>query len=158
MLNEVTLIGNLGKEPELKYTNNGSAVCNLNLATTESWVDKASGEKKESVEWHRVNLFGKLAEIAGQYLSKGSKVYIRGKIQTRKWQDKEGNDRYTTEIVVSGFNGVMKMLDSKGENNVGSKPTPTPPVSQDPITPVDASGDVFGDEIPFAPVHHSLMI
>jgi single-strand DNA-binding protein len=97
-VNKVILIGNLGADPETRYLPSGDAICNIRLATTDSWKDKASGEKKELTEWHRVAFFGKLAEIAGQYLKKGSQVYVEGSLRTRKWQDKDGNDRYTTEI------------------------------------------------------------
>jgi single-strand DNA-binding protein len=109
-VNKVILIGNLGQDPEIRYLPNGGAVANLTLATSESWKDKATGEQKEKTEWHRIAIFGKLAEIAGEYLKKGSSVYIEGSLQTRKWQDQSGQDRYTTEIVVQGFNGVMQML------------------------------------------------
>lgn len=109
-VNKVILIGNLGKDPEIRYMPNGGAVANLTLATSESWRDKATGEQKEKTEWHRVSIFGKLAEIAGEYLRKGSSIYIEGALQTRKWKDQSGQDRYTTEIVVQGFNGVMQML------------------------------------------------
>ncbi len=111
-VNKVILIGNLGGDPEVRYTPNGSAVTNLSIATSESWRDKQTGQQQERTEWHRVVMFGKLAEIAGQYLRKGSKVYIEGKLQTRKWQDQQGQDRYTTEIVVD-INGQMQMLDSR---------------------------------------------
>tara|TARA_R110000851_G_scaffold217502_1_gene370462 strand:+ start:262 stop:753 length:492 start_codon:yes stop_codon:yes gene_type:complete len=113
-VNKVILVGNLGKDPEVKYTPNGKAVANLTLATSESWKDQ-SGQIQEKTEWHRVSIFGKLAEIAGEYLRKGSQVYIEGKLQTRKWQNKEGQDQYTTEIVLDPFNGVMQMLGSKGD-------------------------------------------
>jgi single-strand DNA-binding protein len=109
-VNKVILIGNLGQDPEIRYLPNGGAVANLTLATSESWKDKATGEQKEKTEWHRVSIFGKLAEIAGEYLGKGSSIYIEGALQTRKWQDQSGQDRYTTEIVVQGFNGTMQML------------------------------------------------
>jgi len=112
-VNKVILVGNLGKDPEVRYTPNGKAVANLTLATSESWKDQ-SGQIQEKTEWHRVSMFGKLAEIAGEYLRKGSQVYIEGKLQTRKWQNKEGQDQYTTEIVLDPFNGVMQMLGSKG--------------------------------------------
>ena len=112
-VNKVILVGNLGKDPEVRYTPNGKAVANLTLATSESWKDQ-SGQMQEKTEWHRVSMFGKLAEIAGEYLRKGSQVYIEGKLQTRKWQNKEGQDQYTTEIVLDPFNGVMQMLGSKG--------------------------------------------
>lgn len=100
-LNRVEIIGNLGNDPEVKYTASGDAVATISVATTEKWKDKASGEWQEKVEWHRVTLWRRLGEIAGEYLRKGSQVYIAGKLSTRKWQDKEGNDRYTTEIVAS---------------------------------------------------------
>ena len=109
-VNKVILVGNLGKDPEIRYMPSGGAVANLTLATSESWRDKATGEQKEKTEWHNVSIFGKLAEIAGEYLRKGSQVYIEGALQTRKWQDQSGNDRYTTEVVVQGFNGTMQML------------------------------------------------
>ena len=105
-VNRAILIGNLGNDPELKYMPNGDAVCNISIATTETWKDKTSGEQKEATEWHRVTFFRRLAEIAGQYLKKGSQVYIEGRIKTRKWQDKDGVDRYTTEIHAN----EMKML------------------------------------------------
>ena len=108
-VNKVILVGNLGQDPEMRYMPNGGAVANLRLATSESWRDKATGEQKEVTEWHTVVIFGKLAEIAGEYLRKGSQVYIEGQLRTRKWQDKDQQDRYSTEVVVS-MNGVMQML------------------------------------------------
>ena len=112
-LNKVTLIGNLGQDPEVRYTTSGAAVTNISLATSESWRDKQTGEQKERTEWHRVVFMGKIAEIAGEYLKKGSSVYLEGKLQTRKWQDQGGQDRYTTEILVDSFSGVMQMLGAK---------------------------------------------
>jgi len=112
-VNKVIILGNLGKDPEVRFMPNGGAVANMTIATSESWKDKQTGEAKEKTEWHRVVMFGKLAEIAGEYLKKGSKVYIEGSLQTRKWQNQEGKDQYTTEVVVQGFNGVMQMLDGK---------------------------------------------
>jgi len=109
-VNKVILVGNLGNDPEIRYMPSGGAVANITIATSESWRDKATGEQKEKTEWHRVAIFGKLAEIAGEYLRKGSQVYIEGALQTRKWQDQSGQDRYTTEVVVQGFNGTMQML------------------------------------------------
>jgi single-strand DNA-binding protein len=109
-VNKVILVGNLGKDPETRYMPSGSAVTNLTLATSESWKDKQSGENQERTEWHKIAMFGRLAEIAAEYLRKGSQVYIEGKLRTRKWQDKEGKDRYTTEIVAD----EMQMLGSKG--------------------------------------------
>jgi single-strand DNA-binding protein len=109
-VNKVILVGNLGKDPETRYMPSGSAVTNLRIATTEAWKDKQSGEAQERTEWHSVAMFGRLAEIAAEYLRKGSQVYVEGKLRTRKWQDKEGKDRYTTEIVAD----EMQMLGSKG--------------------------------------------
>ncbi|MDO6405939.1 single-stranded DNA-binding protein [Pantoea phytobeneficialis] len=108
-VNKVILVGNLGQDPEVRYMPNGGAVANITLATSESWRDKQTGENKEITEWHRVVLFGKLAEVAGEYLRKGSQVYIEGQLRTRKWQDQGGQDRYTTEIVVN-VGGTMQML------------------------------------------------
>jgi len=150
-INKVILVGNLGAKPEVKYASNGNAISNLSVATSESWTDKSTGQKQERTEWHRVSLFGKLAEIAGQYLDKGSKVYVEGKLQTRKWQDQNGQDRYTTEVVVSGFNGTLQMLDRRDDSS-SSTPTPSKDVTEksqtEPsITPV--SKDEFEDDIPF---------
>lgn len=114
-LNQVQLIGNLGNDPEVRYMPSGGAVANLSIATTEKWRDKATGETKEQTEWHRVVIFGKLAEIAGEYLRKGSKVFIEGGLRTRKWTDQQGIERYTTEVNV-GMNGRMIMLSSANEN------------------------------------------
>ncbi len=110
-VNKVILVGTLGRDPEVKYSANGNAIANLSVATSEQWNDKATGQKQEKTEWHRVVIFGKLAEIAGQYLTKGSQVYLEGKLQTRKWQDQNsGQDRYSTEVVIDGFSGSMQML------------------------------------------------
>ncbi|MCG6871124.1 MAG: single-stranded DNA-binding protein [Gammaproteobacteria bacterium] len=109
-VNKVILVGNLGRDPEVRYTPGGAAVTNVSLATSESWKDKESGESKERTEWHKVVFFGRLAEIAGEYLKKGRQIYIEGTLRTNKWQDKEGNDRYTTEIIAS----EMQMLGSRG--------------------------------------------
>ncbi|EKF9298036.1 single-stranded DNA-binding protein [Vibrio cholerae] len=109
-VNKVILIGNLGQDPEVRYMPSGGAVANITIATSETWRDKATGEQKEKTEWHRVTLYGKLAEVAGEYLRKGSQVYIEGQLQTRKWQDQSGQDRYSTEVVVQGYNGIMQML------------------------------------------------
>ena len=116
-VNRVIIIGNLGKDPEVRFMPNGGAVANITLATSDTWKDKQTGESREKTEWHRVVLFGKLAEIAGEYLKKGSKIYIEGKLTTRKWQNQQGQDQYTTEIVLQGFNGVMQMLDGKPKQN-----------------------------------------
>lgn len=113
-VNRVILVGNLGNDPEVKCLPSGSAIANITLATSEEWRDKATGEKKESVEWHRVVLFGKLAEIAGEYLRKGSQVYVEGQLRTRKWTDNAGVEKYTTEVVVN-VGGTMQMLGGKQE-------------------------------------------
>ncbi|ACS84534.1 single-stranded DNA-binding protein [Musicola paradisiaca] len=131
-VNKVILLGHLGQDPEVRYMPNGGAVANITLATSESWRDKQTGEQKEKTEWHRVVLFGKLAEVAGEYLRKGSQVYIEGQLQTRKWQDQSGQDRYTTEIVVN-VGGTMQMIGGRaggaapagggmGNNNTGGNP------------------------------------
>ena len=115
-LNKVLVIGNLGADPEVKSFQNGGKVCNLRVATSESWKDKNTGERKERTEWHTVSILSEgLVDVAERYLRKGSKVYIEGQLQTRKWQDQSGNDRYSTEIVVRGFGGTLIMLDGKGE-------------------------------------------
>lgn len=111
-VNKVILVGRLGQDPEIRYMPNGNAVANISLATSDEWKDKNTGQKQEKTEWHRVVVFGKLAEIAGEYLRKGSQVYFEGKLQTRKWQDQSGQDKYTTEIVID-MGGQMQMLDSK---------------------------------------------
>jgi single-strand DNA-binding protein len=141
-INKVILIGNLGSKPELKYSSSNTAITNLSVATSESWTDKNTGQKQEKTEWHRVSVFGKLAEIVSNYCDKGSKVYIEGKLQTRKYQDKSGADRYATEIIVSGFNSVVQIIDSAKKDKV-VEPDPVTP-----IKPVDAD-PMFGDVIPF---------
>ncbi len=118
-VNKVILIGNLGRDPEVRTMQNGGKVANLNLATSESWKDKATGERKEKTEWHRVVIFGQLADIAERYLKKGSKVYVCGQLQTRKWTDKDGQEKYTTEVVLQGFNSELTMLDGKGGGGGG---------------------------------------
>lgn len=114
-VNKAILVGNLGRDPEIRYSPSGAAVANVNIATTDSWKDKNTGEQQERTEWHRVVFFGRLAEVVGEYLKKGSQVYVEGRIQTRKWQDKEGNDRYTTEIVAN----EMQMLGGRGGGSGG---------------------------------------
>lgn len=116
-INKVIILGTLGQDPEVKYMPSGGAVCNLSLATSEQWNDKATGEKKEQTEWHRVVIFGKLAEVAGEYLRKGSQVYVEGKLRTRKWTDQSGVEKYTTEIVLQSMNGVMQMIGGKSSDN-----------------------------------------
>lgn len=114
-VNKVILVGRVGQDPEIRYMPNGGAVANITVATSETWNDKATGEKKELTEWHRVVIFGKLAEIAGEYLKKGSQVYFEGQLRTRKWTDQEGKDRYTTEVVIPQIGGQMQMLGGKPE-------------------------------------------
>lgn len=158
-VNKVTLIGFLGQEPEVRYLPNGSAVTNISLATSESWRDKQSGEEKERTEWHRVVLFGKLAEIAGEYLHKGSQVYIEGQLQTRKWTDNAGVERWTTEIVVKQ-QGTMQMLGSNNRTNTsgngqpaGKQPSAAPAQSGTPQSAPQSMGNEppmdFDDDIPF---------
>ncbi len=144
-INKVILIGNLGKDPEVKYSATGGAITNITLATSEQWKDKQTGEKKEKTEWHRVVFFGKLGEIAGEYLKKGSQVYVEGRLQTRKWQDKEGKDRYTTEIV----GDQMQMLDrrgSSGDDNAYAQPADAP---RDKLKEPTPGASDFDDDIPF---------
>ena len=149
-VNKVILLGNLGKDPEIKYMPNGNAVANITLATSETWNDKNSGEKQEKTEWHRVVFFGKLAEIVGQYLKKGSKIYVEGKLQTRKWQGQDGQDRYTTEVVVD-IGGTMQMLDSRGgEGGYAPAQQAAPAQQRAPQQAAPAMvDDGFDDDIPF---------
>ena len=150
-VNKVIIVGNLGKDPETRYAPSGDAVTNIVVATTETWKDKTSGEKREATEWHRVVFFGKLAEIAGQYLKKGSQVYLEGKLKTRKWQDKDGQDRFTTEINAD----EMKMLGSKGDGQQqeGQRPQQTqqrPPANPQRQPQGQAGGfSDMDDDIPF---------
>ncbi|EPG7575942.1 single-stranded DNA-binding protein [Providencia rettgeri] len=149
-VNKVILIGHLGNDPEIRYMPNGGAVANLTLATSESWRDKQSGEMREKTEWHRVCIFGKLAEVAGEYLKKGSQVYIEGSLQTRKWQDQIGQDRYTTEVVVN-VGGSMQMLGGNGGNQAGGQqPARQPQQSQQ--APQNEPPMDWDDQIPFAPI------
>jgi len=155
-VNKVILVGHLGQDPEVRYMPNGGAVANLTLATSDTWRDKATGEQKERTEWHRIVLFGKLAEVAGEYLRKGSQVYIEGALQTRKWQDQSGQDRYTTEVVVN-VGGTMQMLGGKRiDTSDGSVPSQaSKPAASGPAysgtPPAATPNDVapFDDEIPF---------
>ncbi|AWH88455.1 single-stranded DNA-binding protein [Limnobaculum parvum] len=160
-INKVILVGNLGQDPEIRYMPNGGAVANITIATSESWRDKQTGEQKEKTEWHRVVIFGKLAEIAGEYLRKGSQVYIEGSLQTRKWQDQGGQDRYTTEVVVN-IGGVMQMLGGRqgggeGQSAQGSWGQPQQPQAQASRPAQQQSAPMqqneppmdFDDDIPF---------
>ncbi|WP_299070107.1 single-stranded DNA-binding protein [Accumulibacter sp.] len=156
-VNKVILVGNLGADPETRYSANGDAICNIRMATTDRFRDKASGELKDSTEWHRVVFFGKLAETAGQYLKKGRQIYVEGRIRTNKWQDKDGNERYTTEIIAN----EMKMLGSRegmgspasSESEYGgSMPSAAAPASgaaRSAPTKKTPSFDDMDDDIPF---------
>jgi single-strand DNA-binding protein len=151
-VNKVILIGNLGSDPDVRYTASGAAVANISLATAESWRDKESGEQQERTEWHRVVFFGRLAEIVAEYLKKGSQIYVEGRLQTRKWQDKEGKDRYSTEIVAS----EMQMLGSRSGGGNQSSMDQTPPHGDDTApagrpqkAAAKAREDDFDDDIPF---------
>ncbi|HRP76869.1 MAG TPA: single-stranded DNA-binding protein [Rhodocyclaceae bacterium] len=159
-LNKVILIGNLGADPETRYAPSGDAICNLRVATTETWKDKATGERRENTEWHRVVFFGRVAEVAAQYLRKGSQIYVEGRLQTRKWQDKDGQDRYTTEI----RGDEMKMLGSRqgmGGDAPGTRqdsggydaqPQSRPASRPQESSKAPAQGgsfDNFDDDIPF---------
>ncbi|SVD90996.1 uncharacterized protein METZ01_LOCUS443850 [marine metagenome] len=144
-VNKVILIGNLGADPEVRYTPDGAPVANFNLATSESWNDRTSGEKQERTEWHRLVVWRKLAEIAGQYLKKGSKIYIEGKLQTRSWEDQSGQKRYTTEVVVN----ELQMLDSRGEGGGGGGISRDPgPAAQAESGPPPAAA-AEEDDLPF---------
>lgn len=145
-INKVIVVGNLGQDPDTRYMPSGSAVTNITVATNESWKDKQTGEQKDRTEWHKVAMFGRLAEIAAEYLRKGSQVYIEGKLRTRKWQDQQGNDRYTTEIIAD----EMQMLGGRGGAG-GSAPMrndgPSQGAPQSP--PPQGSPEEFDDDIPF---------
>lgn len=154
-INKVILVGNLGQDPEVRYSASGAAVATLSIATSEQWTDKQSGQKQERTEWHRVVMFNRLGEIAGKYLKKGSQVYIEGKLQTRKWQDKDGQDRHTTEIVA----GEMQMLGGVQVANQGGQQQQaatqsyqhTQPPAQQQQQPQDGGNfGGFDDDIPFA--------
>ena len=145
-VNKVILVGNLGKDPEVRRMTSGEPVVNLSIATSESWRDKASGERKEKTEWHRVVIFNKnLAEVAEKYLRKGAKVYVEGQLQTRKWTDKDGQEKYSTEVVLQNFRGELTMLDSRGGGGeggyAGGRGTSEAPAS--------FQRDEMDDEIPF---------
>ncbi|MEM9242849.1 MAG: single-stranded DNA-binding protein [Pseudomonadota bacterium] len=141
-INKVILIGNLGADPEVRYMPNGNAVANMRLATSESWKDKNTGETQERTEWHRITLYRRLGEIAGEYLKKGSKVYIEGRLQTRDWEDKDGNKRYTTEVIADN----MQMLDSRGSS--GDYAGSSSSASKAAPATAPANND-FDDDIPF---------
>jgi len=156
-INKVILVGNLGKDPEGKFMPNGNAVTNITIATSESWKDKQTGQQQERTEWHKVVFFNRLAEIASEYLKKGSKVYLEGALRTRKWQAQDGQDRYTTEIVAN----EMQMLDSRGgsseysapatvnESNTPQQQTNVGSANKDSSIPQDSGSNTFDDDIPF---------
>jgi single-strand DNA-binding protein len=163
-VNKVTLIGNLGKDPEVRRLNSGEPVVNLRIATSENWRDKATGERREKTEWHSVVIFNEnLAKVAEQYLKKGSKVYIEGQLQTRKWQDQQGQEKYTTEIVLQRYRGELTLLDSRGSSSEGgsyestgadfgsSGPSSAPRERKPAMAGAGGSGrrDDMDDEIPF---------
>jgi single-strand DNA-binding protein len=143
-VNKVILLGHLGADPEMRYTQSGDAVCSIRLATSESWKDKQTGEKKEVHEWHRVVFYRSLAEVAGQYLKKGSQIYLEGKLKTRKWQDKDGHDRYTTEI--EGHE--LKMLGKREGQEQAPRREP-PAEERRPAPKKERAFDDLGDDIPF---------
>lgn len=165
-VNRVILIGNLGADPEVRYMPSGNAVTNINLATSETWKDKQTGQPQERTEWHRVVFFNRLAEIAGEYLRKGAKVYIEGALRTRKWQAQDGSDRYTTEIVAS----EMQMLDSQGNGNAADQRAQQQAAAyQPPATHTGGTGTAaqqsgpaalpdFDDDIPFAPYERGMSV
>lgn len=142
-INKVILVGNLGNDPDVRYTANGAAVSNISVATSESWKDKETGEQQEKTEWHRVVFFGRLAEIVAEYLKKGSQVYVEGRLQTRKWQDKDGNDKYTTEIVAN----EMQMLGSRSGGGNYEQQSPAPAKESAPAKKPDEN--FVDDDIPF---------
>ena len=147
-VNKVIILGNLGADPESRFAPSGDAVCSIRVATTETWKDKSTGERREATEWHRVSFYGKLAEIAGQYLRKGSQVYIEGSLRTRKWQDKDGKDQYTTEIRAN----EMKMLGSRQDGDSAPQPPRTQqsrPQPQSAGSSQGGFGDFGDDDIPF---------
>jgi single-strand DNA-binding protein len=158
-VNKVILVGNLGKDPEIRRTQDGRPIANLSVATSESWRDKTTGERKEKTEWHRVVVFNEgLCKIIEQYLKKGSKVYLEGALQTRKWTDKEGHDKYSTEVVLQGFNSQLTMLDTRGgggasaDSSDGDFGSPGPSVSRERKPAMASAGgkrDDMDDEIPF---------
>ena len=146
-INKVILVGNLGNDPEIRYMPNGDAVCNLSIATSESWKDK-QGQQQERTEWHRLTMYRKLGEIAAEYLKKGSQIYVEGKLQTRKWQDQQGNDKYTTEVICD----QMQMLGGR-DNNQQAQPAKQPvPQQQKAPQNNSASSAEYDDDIPFAPL------
>lgn len=152
-INKVILIGNLGQDPEIRYTSGGMAIATLSLATSESWRDKQTGEHKERTEWHRVVFMGKLAEVAGQHLKKGAQVYVEGKLETRKWRDQSGQERYTTEVLVDSFTGVLQMLGGKPQQGSSQKAQSQPPARPAATTSAGQQSNEppfdYDDDLPF---------
>ncbi len=159
-VNKVILVGNLGRDPEVRTFQNGGKVCNLRVATSENWKDRNTGERRERTEWHSVAIFNEgLVRVAEQYLRKGSKVYLEGQLQTRKWQDQSGQDRYSTEVVLQGFNATLVMLDNRGEGGGDGfgggqaggdyRGGQSDPYGAPSGSPAPASGGIDDDEIPF---------
>jgi single-strand DNA-binding protein len=148
-VNKVIVLGHLGKDPEVRYSPSGSAVCTFNIATSRQWKDKTSGDKKEETEWHRIVFYERLAEVAGQYLKKGRPVYVEGRLKTRKWQDKDGTDRYTTEIIGES----MQLLGGKEEGDGGERPAAAPaqarPAAKPAAEKTSTGFDEMDDDIPF---------
>ena len=147
-VNKVILIGRLGKDPDIRVMPNGDTLANISIATSETWKDKNTGEKKEKTQWHNVVIFGKLADIASQYLKKGSNVYIEGKLHTEKYE-KNGQDVYTTKVYVQSFGGVMQMLDSKQEQQQQTRPAAQMPSQQLAQKRQEVNGEIFDDDVPF---------
>lgn len=150
MVNQVSLLGRVGKDPAVRSLNDGGKVANFSIATSERWKDKQSGERKEKTEWHNVVVWGNLAGIVDQYVKKGSQIFIQGKLQTRKWQDQQGNDRYTTEVVLQGFDAKLQLLDSKGAREPGEDRDDDDDDRRE-STPrnAEAAKNKWDDEIPF---------
>ncbi len=149
-VNKVILVGNLGRDPEVRSLNDGSPVVNLSVATSEQWKDKASGERRERTEWHRVVIFNEnLGKIAQNYLKKGSKIYIEGQLQTRKWTDKDGNEKYSTEVVLQRYRGELTMLDARQDGGGGQVSGGSTPSAPDNGGGDKGGGGDFDDEIPF---------
>ena len=156
-VNKVILVGNLGRDPEVRSFQNGGKVCNLRIATSENWKDRNTGERRERTEWHSVAIFNEgLVRVAEQYLRKGSKVYLEGQLQTRKWQDQSGQDRYSTEVVLQGFGSTLVMLDGRSDGGGqsggyggGQSGGYSDPYSSQSSAPAPASGGIEDDEIPF---------
>jgi single-strand DNA-binding protein len=167
MLNKVTLIGNLGADPEARYMPSGGAITTIRLATSRRWKDKQTGERKEATEWHRITFFSPLAEIAGEYLKKGTQIYVEGRLQTRKWQDKEGNERYTTDIIAENMqmlgsrsggtghfsdspaNAAGQQQNSANAYTGGDAQNTAPPLQRPQMPPMPPEYDDFDDDIPF---------